>query len=66
VVDLDRVPLAIGAEPDDLAFGEDYELFAAVEDPSGFTVVGSCEEGHGVELIRNGKPVVMGSWEHFR
>jgi thiamine-monophosphate kinase len=66
VIDLDRVPLETGAEPEDLAFGEDYELLAAVKDPSGFTVVGRCEEGHGIELIRNGKPVVMGSWEHFR
>ena len=26
VIDLDRVPLADGAELDDLGFGEDYEL----------------------------------------
>ena len=31
VVDLDEVPLAPGAEPEDLAFGEDYELLAAVD-----------------------------------
>jgi thiamine-monophosphate kinase len=66
VVDLDRVPLAPGAEPEDLAFGEDYELLAAVDDAGGFTVVGRCEEGEGVQLIRNGEPVVLGSWEHFR
>ena len=65
VVDLDRVPLAPGAEPEDLAFGEDYELLAAVEEPGEFTVVGRCEEGEGVRLIRNGEPVVLGSWEHF-
>jgi thiamine-monophosphate kinase len=66
VVDLDRVPLAEGAEPDDLAFGEDYELLAAVEDPDGFAVIGRCEEGEGVVVIRNGEPVVLGGWEHFR
>jgi len=66
VIDLDSVPLAPGAEPEDLAFGEDYELLAAVEDPAGFTVVGLCEEGEEVELIRNGEPAVLGSWEHFR
>jgi thiamine-monophosphate kinase len=66
VVDLDRVPLAEGAEPDDLAFGEDYELLAAVEEAEEFSVVGRCEEGEGVSLIRNGEPVVLGSWEHFR
>src|SRR3954463_14710800 len=66
VVDLDRVPLAEGAESDDLAFGEDYELLAAVEDPDGFAVIGRCEEGEGVVLIRNGEPVVLGGWEHFR
>ena len=65
VVDLDRVPLAPGAEPEDLAFGEDYELLAAVEEAGEFTVVGRCEEGDGVQLIRNGEPVVLGSWEHF-
>jgi thiamine-monophosphate kinase len=65
VVDLDRVPLASGAEPEDLAFGEDYELLAAVEDAGEFAVVGRCEEGEGVQLIRNGEPVVLGSWEHF-
>ena len=37
-----------GAEPDDLAFGEDYELLAAVEEPDGFPVIGRCEEGEGV------------------
>ena len=66
VIDLAAVPLAPRAEPDDLAFGEDYELLAAVADPAGFTVIGRCEEGEGVELIRNGEPVVLGSWEHFR
>ena len=66
VVDLEQVPLAPGAEVDDLAFGEDYELLAAVEEPAGFAVVGRCEEGEGVLLIRNGRPAVLGSWEHFR
>jgi thiamine-monophosphate kinase len=66
VVELDRVPLAPGAEIDDLAFGEDYELLAAVERSDGFTVIGHCEEGEGVELIRDGSPAVLGSWEHFR
>jgi thiamine-monophosphate kinase len=65
VVELERVPLALGAEIDDLAFGEDYELLAAVEQPDGFSVIGRCEEGEGVELIRNGTPVVLGSWKHF-
>ena len=66
VVELDRVPLAAGAELDDLGFGEDYELLGAVEEASGFTVIGRCEEGEGVELIRNGESVVLPSWEHFR
>jgi thiamine-monophosphate kinase len=66
VIDLDRIPLADDAEPDDLAFGEDYELLAAVEDPGEFPVIGSCEPGAGVELIRAGAPVVLRSYEHFR
>ena len=66
VVDLERVPLAPGAGPDDLAFGEDYELLAAVGDSDGFAVIGRCEEGAGVLLARNGNPVQLSSWEHFR
>ena len=60
VIDLDRVPLADGATIDDLSFGEDYELLAATPDPLGFTVIGRCEEGSGVE------PAGLGGWEHFR
>ena len=65
VVDLDEVPLAPGAEPEDLAFGEDYELLAAVEIPADSPVIGRCEEGEGVALIRSGESVVLESWEHF-
>ena len=57
---LDRVPLADGATLDDLSFGEDYELLAATPDPLGFTVIGRCEEGSGVE------PADLTGWEHFR
>jgi thiamine-monophosphate kinase len=60
VIDLDRVPLADGATIDDLSFGEDYELLAATPAPLGFTVIGRCEEGSGVE------PAGLGGWEHFR
>jgi thiamine-monophosphate kinase len=60
VIDLDLVPLAAGATIDDLSFGEDYELLAATPDPLGFTVIGRCEEGSGVE------PAGLGGWEHFR
>jgi thiamine-monophosphate kinase len=66
VIELELIPLAAGADIDDLAFGEDYELLAAVEEAAGFSVIGRCEEGEGVMLIRNGQPVVLGSWEHFR
>ena len=66
VVDLDRVPLADGATVDDLGFGEDYELLAAVVDSGAFMEIGRCEEGDGVELLLDGKPYELGSWEHFR
>jgi thiamine-monophosphate kinase len=66
VVDLDRVPLAPGATLDDLGFGEDFELLAAVPDPTGFAEIGRCEEGEGVELLLAGRPVELPSYEHFR
>lgn len=59
VIDLDRVPLADGATIGDLSFGEDYELLAATPDPLGFTVIGRCEEGSGVD------PAGLTGWEHF-
>ena len=65
VVDLERVPLADGAVIDDLGFGEDYELLAAVVGSATFSVIGRCEEGSGVELLLDGKPYELGSWEHF-
>jgi thiamine-monophosphate kinase len=61
VIDLDAVPLAEGATTEDLGHGEDYELLAAVEDADGFTVIGRCEEGEGVEGLGS-----LGGWEHFR
>jgi len=64
-IDLERVPLASGAELDDLGFGEDYELLAAVEDPGRFAVVGRCEEGEGLALTLNGEPYELGGWQHF-
>src|SRR3954469_1371350 len=65
VVDLDRVPLAEDATVDDLGFGEDYELLAAVPEAAGFAVVGRVEEGAGVELLRDEKPYALRVWEHF-
>jgi thiamine-monophosphate kinase len=65
VVELERVPLADGAELADLGFGEDYELLAAVADPGRFTVIGRCEEGEGVELLLHGEPHELAGWEHF-
>jgi thiamine-monophosphate kinase len=66
VIELDRVPLAAGATVDDLGFGEDYELLAAVEDAAGFTVIGTVEAGEGVELLRGGKPYGLRGFEHFQ
>jgi len=66
VVELERVPLADEAELDDLAFGEDYELLAAVGDITRFPVIGRCEPGAGVLLTLDGAPYELGGWEHFR
>jgi thiamine-monophosphate kinase len=65
-IDLERVPLAAGAELDDLGFGEDYELLAAVDDPGRFAVIGRCEEGEGVAFTLDGAPYELGGWQHFR
>jgi thiamine-monophosphate kinase len=65
IVELERVPLADGAELDDLGFGEDYELLAATPSPGRFTVVGRCEPGAGVEVLRSGRPISIGGWSHF-
>jgi thiamine-monophosphate kinase len=66
VIDLERVPLAPEATVADLAFGEDYELLAATTDPLGFSQIGRCVEGEGVELLLEDEPVELAGWEHFR
>jgi thiamine-monophosphate kinase len=66
VVDLEKVPLAGGATVDDIGFGEDFELLAAVEDPGGFAVIGRVEEGEGVELLLYGRPYALTGYEHYR
>lgn len=65
-VDLARVPLAAGAELDDLGFGEDYELLATTPDPLEFSVIGHVEAGEGVALTLHGEPYSLAGWEHFR
>jgi thiamine-monophosphate kinase len=64
-IELERVPLAAGAELEDVGFGEDYELLAAVAQPTRFTEIGRCEEGEGVVLTFKGEPYELGGWEHF-
>jgi thiamine-monophosphate kinase len=66
VIELDRVPLAAGAVLDDVGFGEDYELLAAVAVPARFTSIGRCEEGEGVQLTLNGQPHDLTGWQHYR
>jgi thiamine-monophosphate kinase len=65
-IELERVPLAPGAEVDDVGFGEDYELLATTPDPLDFPVIGRVEEGEGVELTVRGEPYDLAGWEHFR
>jgi thiamine-monophosphate kinase len=66
VVELERVPLASGAELEDLGFGEDYELLAAVPERGRFAPIGRCEEGAGVAVTLNGEAFELGGWQHFR
>ena len=65
VIDLDAVPLADGATIDDVGFGEDFELLAAVEESQGLAVVGHVEDGEGVVTLRGGEPYELRGWEHF-
>jgi thiamine-monophosphate kinase len=65
IIDVDRVPLADGATIDDLGFGEDFELLAALDDPGELAVVGRVEDGSGVELLLGGAPYELRGWEHF-
>ena len=65
-IGLEHVPLAGGAELDDVGFGEDYELLASTPDPLDFPVIGNVEEGEGVELTLGGEPYSIAGWEHFR
>jgi thiamine-monophosphate kinase len=64
-IELERVPLAPGAEVSDLGFGEDYELLAAVEEPGRFAQVGRCVAGVGVSFTREGGPYELRGWEHY-
>ena len=64
-IDLEQVPLAEGATIDDLAFGEDYELLAATQQPLEFTVIGRCEAGEGVEIRLGRRLVSLSGWDHF-
>jgi thiamine-monophosphate kinase len=66
VVELERVPLAVGASIDDLGFGEDFELLAAVPDDGRFTAIGRVQAGEGVELTLHGEPYELAGWEHYR
>jgi thiamine-monophosphate kinase len=65
VVELERVPLADGAQLDDLGFGEDYELLAAVAQDPRFPQIGRCEDGEGIVLTLDGRPYELGGWRHF-
>ena len=65
-IELEQVPLAEGAELEDVGFGEDYELLATTPDTLGFPVIGHVEEGEGVSLTLRGEPFSLAGWEHFR
>jgi len=64
-IELESVPLAAGASVDDLGFGEDYELLAAVEEAGRFRAIGRCADGIDVALTLNGEPYALPGWEHF-
>ena len=72
-IEVERLPLAprlaeVGDDPF-WAFGEDYELLAALApddaEASGFPIVGRCEEGAGAELLLDGRVIEVEGWTHF-
>ena len=65
VIELERVPLAPGATLDDLAFGEDYELLAALPAAGPHTAIGRVEDGEGVAVLLDGRPAALAGWQHF-
>jgi thiamine-monophosphate kinase len=66
VIDVESVPLAEGATVDDLSFGEDFELLAALASADahdvGSPVIGRCEPGAGVEFLG----AELRGYQHFR
>ena len=66
VIDLERVPLADGATIDDLGFGEDYELLAAVARGGPLRRDRPLRGGRGRRAPARGEPVELGGFEHFR
>jgi thiamine-monophosphate kinase len=64
-IELERVPLAEGATVGDLAFGEDYELLAAVEGAGRFTPIGRCVAGEGLVFTLDGEPYELSGWDHY-
>ena len=67
VVELERVPLAPGAEVSRPRLRRGLRAARGrAPTPAGFAVVGRCEEGEGVELLLGGRPVDLPGWEHFR
>jgi thiamine-monophosphate kinase len=66
VIEVERVPLADGATVDDLGFGEDYELLAALQPGAQeHYEIGRCMEGEGVELRFAGELLELKGWDHF-
>jgi thiamine-monophosphate kinase len=65
-IELDGVPLAPGATIDDLGFGEDFELLAAVAEPADLPAIGRVVAGEGVVIRRGGELYELAGWEHFR
>lgn len=65
VLELEHVPLGESARLEDLGFGEDFELLAAVAEPGRFQVVGRVEEGEGVDVRLDGAPYPLRGYDHF-
>ena len=65
VIDLERVPLAAGRPSTTSASARTSSCWRPSRIAAGFAEIGRCEEGEGVELLLDGRPIELSGYRHF-